>query len=50
METGIIHIIIEWNSIHCFGSGLKVLLSSAMKSSTYVNYAVDETQIQLFDS
>ena len=36
----------EWNSFHYFGCGLKFLLSSAMKSRTYVNHAVDETRTQ----
>ena len=40
------HVIAEWNSIHYFGCGLKIQLSSAMKSRTYVNHAADETQTQ----
>ena len=36
----------ERNSFHYFGCGLKFLLSSAMKSSTYVNHAADETRTQ----
>ena len=43
METGIIG---EWNSFHFIGCGLKFLLSSAMKSSTYVNHVLDETRTQ----
>ena len=40
------HVFAEWNSFHFFGCDLKFLLSSAMKSSTYVNHAVDKTWAQ----
>ena len=46
LKLVLFHVFAEWNSIHCFGCGLKSLLSSAMKCSTYMNHAVDETQTQ----
>ena len=42
----LLHVIGEWNPILYFGCGLKILLSSAVEPSTYVNHAVDETQTQ----
>ena len=40
----LIHVINEWKTIQYFACRLEILLTTAIKFSTYVNYAVDETR------